>query len=112
MAFAAVSLAQYLPTPQPSYGGPNAVINVDNSAARNTIETDSGLPNAIHQEEYYEWEGYDGWYNNPAHPEWGGAGELFLLLGSFCRCCYFYYYYYFWVFCLFVCFYIYIYIFF
>lgn len=23
----------------------------------------------------YEWEGYDGWYNNPAHPEWGGAGE-------------------------------------
>lgn len=22
----------------------------------------------------YEWEGYDGWYNNPAHPEWGGAG--------------------------------------
>ena len=25
--------------------------------------------------EYYEWEGYDGWYNNLAHPEWGGAGE-------------------------------------
>ena len=24
---------------------------------------------------YHEWEGYDGWYNNPAHPEWGGAGE-------------------------------------
>ena len=23
----------------------------------------------------FEWEGYDGWYNNPAHPEWGGAGE-------------------------------------
>lgn len=22
-----------------------------------------------------EWEGYDGWYNNPAHPEWGGAGK-------------------------------------
>jgi len=80
MAFAAVSLAQYLPTPQPSYGGPNAVINVDNSAARNTIETDSGLPNAIHQEEYYEWEGYDGWYNNPAHPEW--AAELVS-----CSCC-------------------------
>ncbi len=27
----------------------------------------------------YEWEGYDGWYNNPAHPEWGGAGERKLL---------------------------------
>ena len=27
-------------------------------------------------EEYlsFEWEGYDGWYNNPAHPDWGGAG--------------------------------------
>jgi len=22
----------------------------------------------------YEYESYDGWYNNPAHPEWGGAG--------------------------------------
>ena len=28
------------------------------------------------EEEYlsFEWEGYDGWYNNPAHPDWGGAG--------------------------------------
>ena len=96
MAFTAVSLAQYLPTPQPSYGGPNAVINVDNSAARNTIEAESGLPNAIYEEEYYEWEGYDGWYNNPAHPEWGGAGELFLLLVSFC-CCYFLFYFLFFI---------------
>ena len=23
---------------------------------------------------FFEWEGYDGWFNNPAHPEWGGAG--------------------------------------
>lgn len=30
--------------------------------------------------EYYEWEGYDGWFNNPAHPEWGGAGKYFSLL--------------------------------
>lgn len=22
-----------------------------------------------------EWEGYDGWYNNLAHPDWGGAGK-------------------------------------
>ena len=76
LAFAAVSLAQFPPSPQPSYGGPYANLNnIDNSAARRTIETDSGLPGAIHQEEYYEWEGFDGWYNNPAHPEWGGAGE-------------------------------------
>lgn len=26
--------------------------------------------------EYYEWEGYDGWFNNPAHPEWGAAGKF------------------------------------
>lgn len=26
----------------------------------------------------YEWEGYDGWYNNPAHPDWGGAGKVHL----------------------------------
>ena len=24
---------------------------------------------------HYEWQNYDGWYNNPAHPEWGGAGK-------------------------------------
>lgn len=28
------------------------------------------------ENEYYEWEGYDGWFNNPAHPEWGGSGKL------------------------------------
>ena len=22
-----------------------------------------------------EYEGYDGWYNNKAHPDWGGAGK-------------------------------------
>ena len=26
--------------------------------------------------ENQEWEGYDGWYNNPAHPDWGGAGNV------------------------------------
>ena len=26
-------------------------------------------------ETHFDWEGYDGWYNNPAHPEWGGAGK-------------------------------------
>ena len=25
--------------------------------------------------QHYEWENYDGWFNNPAHPEWGGAGK-------------------------------------
>jgi len=85
LAFATVSLAQFAPSPQPSYGGPNAVINIDNTASRTQIEAESGLPNAIHQEEYYEWEGYDGWYNNPAHPEWGGAGECSSGLASISR---------------------------
>ena len=30
-------------------------------------------------ETYFEWEGYDGWYNNPAHPDWGGAGNNYSL---------------------------------
>ena len=28
-----------------------------------------------YNETHYEWENYDGWFNNPAHPEWGGAGK-------------------------------------
>ena len=27
---------------------------------------------------YFEWEGYDGWFNNLAHPEWGGTGECII----------------------------------
>ena len=77
MAFAAVSLAQFPPSPQPSYGGP-PVLNIVNTDDKTAIETDSGLPDMIHEEEYYEWQGFDGWYNNPAHPEWGGAGGFYI----------------------------------
>ena len=35
----------------------------------------------------YEWEGYDGWYNNPSHPDWGGAGELLWLIHAVLRIC-------------------------
>ena len=40
-----------------------------------------------------EWEGYDGWYNNPAHPEWGGAGMFVsraaaIIMISLTHCCY------------------------
>ena len=31
----------------------------------------TGFSNRTH----FEWENYDGWYNNPAHVEWGGAGK-------------------------------------
>lgn len=42
------------------------------------IDTDPSVvpPFPFSEQENYEWEGYDGWFNNPAHPEWGGAGEL------------------------------------
>ena len=33
---------------------------------------------AINDKEAYEGESYDGWYNNKAHPDWGGAGEICL----------------------------------
>jgi hypothetical protein len=35
-------------------------------------------PSLFSEEDNYEWESYDGWYNNPAHPEWGGYGEFCL----------------------------------
>lgn len=40
-----------------------------------TEVTESGSDHFNEEGEYYEWEGYDGWFNNPAHPEWGGAGK-------------------------------------
>lgn len=40
------------------------------------------------EEPGYEWEGYDGWYNNPAHPDWGGAGmSATFLQCKFCSRC-------------------------
>ena len=40
------------------------------------------------EEPGYEWEGYDGWYNNPAHPDWGGAGNVYNFLQLvFCSRC-------------------------
>ena len=43
--------------------------------ARCSFHPDEDTEGERHYQEYYEWEGYDGWYNNPAHPDWGGAGE-------------------------------------
>lgn len=34
-----------------------------------------GMYSMNYDETHYEWENYDGWFNNPAHPEWGGAGK-------------------------------------
>lgn len=84
LACAAVGLAQILGNvPGPELGpiytlqtfiDPN--LNMDD---RDAIEERINLTEAIridNPEVHYEWENYDGWYNNPAHPEWGGAGKL------------------------------------
>ena len=63
----------------------------DSADLRNTINNRDSVVNRgldfssdplryFDQVEYFEWESYDGWFNNPAHPEWGGAGEF-----SFCN---------------------------
>ena len=49
-----------------------------NLADQDTIKRDLNVSGIIgaNEEISYEWETFDGWYNNPAHPEWGGAGKL------------------------------------
>ena len=51
------------------------IIDVDNSVDRRE-KNFSATPGVFSNVRYYEWESYDGWFNNPAHPEWGGAGKL------------------------------------
>ncbi len=50
-------------------------LNLDD---QNAIKRDLNVSDIIGANEkiHYEWETFDGWYNNPAHPEWGGAGKL------------------------------------
>ena len=77
MAFAVAALAQFPPSDQPSYDdAPRTTYNfaTNNNNGERAQMTDR-IRSAINEEEHYEWEGYDGWYNNPAHPEWGGAGR-------------------------------------
>lgn len=48
----------------------------DNSEYQRNLNLSAENPLRIFSDQfYYEWEGYDGWFNNPAHPEWGGAGK-------------------------------------
>ena len=52
-----------------------ADLDADSTNAADVLDIfpSGGLP--ISSEVNYEWESYDGWYNNPAHVEWGGYGE-------------------------------------
>ena len=89
LAFAAFAAAQP-PYECENDGSPNSVIEFEDITAaaypdayerRLLTETRCSFhpvadeEDERHYQEYYEWEGYDGWYNNPAHPDWGGAGE-------------------------------------
>ena len=68
-AFAVAALAQFPPSEQPSYDDAPRLQypDIDNTPYRNNLM--DSISNAINVEQDYEWEGYDGWYNNPAHPE-------------------------------------------
>ncbi len=84
LSFVAVLVLQLVLTVEPQKLGKNLgptytlqnVINVspDNKADRN--EKSFSQKGMFSNASYFEWESYDGWYNNLAHPEWGGAGKL------------------------------------
>lgn len=75
LAFASAAMAN------PGYTGSlseplytlQAMIKVDNNDSRVNVENNIAI--AFSNQTEYEWEGYDGWFNNPAHPDWGGAGK-------------------------------------
>ena len=53
-------------------------IQINNTADRYGVTRRISNNDALdlnYNETHYEWENYDGWFNNPAHPEWGGAGK-------------------------------------
>ena len=83
LACATVGLAQILGNvPGPELGPTYTLqtyIDIMNDPDRTTIMNRINLRGSIEVDDpelHYEWENYDGWYNNPAHPEWGGAGKL------------------------------------
>ena len=64
------------------------MINVSPSNADNRTSIQSEIGIVFNADEtHYEWENYDGWFNNPAHPDWGGAGKCCVvgLRTIFCR---------------------------
>ncbi len=58
----------------------NTVLVQNNDADRRKINDFIRLNESLSEEIHFEWQGYDGWFNNPAHPDWGGAGKLHIIL--------------------------------
>lgn len=70
----------------PTYTLQNIIqVTPDNSfdrQAKNFSATRQTATAAFSEVKYFEWESYDGWFNNPAHPEWGGAGKPYNCVAS------------------------------
>ena len=83
LACAAVGMAQLLGNvPGPELGPiytlqkyiPANLNYDDRNAVMDRINVSTVISTST--ETHFEWENYDGWFNNPAHPEWGGAGKF------------------------------------
>lgn len=82
LALAAIAAAQQLSCPDDSRISFDLTDPDYTAAERNLIRNarcsfhpEPDEENNRHYLFDYEWEGYDGWYNNPSHPDWGGAGQ-------------------------------------
>jgi dual oxidase len=51
----------------------NCQVHQTDPGVSSTTLSRLGLSQNFYPNGHYEYESYDGWYNNPAHPEWGGA---------------------------------------
>ena len=92
LACASAAMAQGDTSLGKSYTGPlteplytlNANLNEtlmrNNTADRQNINDKIRFNESLSAQIYFEWQGYDGWFNNPAHPDWGGAGKLHIIL--------------------------------
>ena len=75
LSLAGLALAQFMVPP----------LGYNTSALETAAQTALVINQADHDRFEQEWEGYDGWYNNPAHPEWGGAGAYGCVCVDACR---------------------------
>ena len=87
LLLAAVAAAQERPRSKGADLGPTYTLqtfipvnNFNDRQENNFSRNAASIERAFSDREYFEWESYDGWFNNPAHPEWGGAGKPYYSL--------------------------------
>ena len=59
-----------------------AIVIIITSVSQQLYKNFPEISERGHENEEIEYEGYDGWYNNRAHPEWGAVGKLLDILES------------------------------